>query len=184
MWTYNYNYSNELYHYGVPGMKWGVRRYQNYDGSYTKAGMKRFNESLKTYDKENNRYKTLKKSGADKSKITNARVAKVKAERRLKNDYKQLSKDKLADKGKIEYSKGKTIRNNKKVTKILSTAGGMALGMAKYTYDTKSASATTINILTGIGATAITAAAVKEARDYSTNKKLRAYYNHSRKKKR
>ena len=32
-----------LAHYGVLGMKWGVRRYQNRDGSYTKAGLKRMN---------------------------------------------------------------------------------------------------------------------------------------------
>lgn len=32
--------NNELMHYGVRGMKWGVRRYQKYDGSYTKAGVK------------------------------------------------------------------------------------------------------------------------------------------------
>ena len=34
-------YSNELCHYGIPGMKWGVRRYQNPDGSLTAAGKKR-----------------------------------------------------------------------------------------------------------------------------------------------
>lgn len=32
---------NELYHHGVKGMKWGVRRYQNADGSLTTAGKNR-----------------------------------------------------------------------------------------------------------------------------------------------
>lgn len=181
MYDYNVTYPNELYHYGVKGMKWGVRRYQKYDGSYTKTGVKKFNESLDEYNRQNDRYKSLKKSGADKSKVTNARVAKVKAERHLKNDYKQLSKDKLADKGKIAYSKGKTIRNNKRVTSILSTAGGMSIGLAKFMYDSQAGSATTINILSAVGATAIAAAAAKNAADYRTNKQLRAYYNHSRK---
>lgn len=33
--------NNELYHHGVKGQKWGVRRYQNKDGSLTNAGKKR-----------------------------------------------------------------------------------------------------------------------------------------------
>lgn len=35
-------YSNELYHWGIKGMKWGVRRYQNRDGTLTAEGKKRY----------------------------------------------------------------------------------------------------------------------------------------------
>lgn len=49
-----------LCHHGIKGMKWGVRRYQNKDGSYTAAGKKRrqsyedrVRQKMKDYDKAN-----------------------------------------------------------------------------------------------------------------------------------
>lgn len=35
-------FGTELYHYGIKGQKWGVRRYQNSDGSLTTVGKKRY----------------------------------------------------------------------------------------------------------------------------------------------
>lgn len=43
---------NELYHSGVKGMKWGVRRYQNKDGSLTPAGKKRYSDKEIRQDRD------------------------------------------------------------------------------------------------------------------------------------
>lgn len=44
----NTHESDELMHYGVLGMKWGVRRYLNKDGSLTSSGRKRVSNKYKT----------------------------------------------------------------------------------------------------------------------------------------
>lgn len=45
MWRYNE--TSELIHYGIKGMKWGIRRYQNTDGSLTSVGKKRISKEYK-----------------------------------------------------------------------------------------------------------------------------------------
>ena len=47
-------YSTELYHHGVKGQRWGIRRYQNPDGSLTPAGKQRYLNSDGSY---NSKYK-------------------------------------------------------------------------------------------------------------------------------
>lgn len=43
---------DELYHHGIPGQKWYVRRFQNEDGSYTEAGLKRYGKLQKKIAKQ------------------------------------------------------------------------------------------------------------------------------------
>lgn len=59
---------NELYHWGVKGMRWGVRRYQNKDGTLTPLGKQRLAESnIRT--EENLVAKTIPK-GAKMYRVT------------------------------------------------------------------------------------------------------------------
>lgn len=55
MWTYVG--TNELYHHGTKGQKWGIRRYQNEDGSLTEEGRERYLNGSKKLTKEERKYK-------------------------------------------------------------------------------------------------------------------------------
>lgn len=80
-------YNNELYHYGVLGMKWGVRRYQNKDGSLTPSGKNRYARDAREreyskYDESTGKYfKTSKKNGRSDLEIDASRYVKEDLER-------------------------------------------------------------------------------------------------------
>lgn len=90
---------NELYHWGIKGMKWGVRRYQNKDGSLTNAGRKRYSDGsgdgTKTEKKGLlSKFRIRKKKGeskTDNDKPAETETPEAKRERLLKStDPKEL----------------------------------------------------------------------------------------------
>ncbi len=94
--------TNELYHHGIRGMKWGIRRYQNKDGSLTSAGKNRYDRKVESGSLHNiiglafedQGMKKLADRHYKKGDYKEAKwSAKANRDRRLKEVYDSYMKD-------------------------------------------------------------------------------------------
>ena len=91
-------YSDELCHYGIRGMRWGIRRYQNADGSLTTAGRNRYStgkhHSIFTRKKTTSKVKTRLSEEKPKQKsvseMSDAELNAFLNRKRLEQQYYQL----------------------------------------------------------------------------------------------
>lgn len=86
--------TNILMHHGIKGQKWGIRRFQNPDGSLTSAGKNRYGvgDKLRIY-KEANKYGY---SQATKNRVRDDKILKQK-QRQIEEDYKKFVSGKMSD---------------------------------------------------------------------------------------
>ena len=112
MWEYKYPItSNELYHYGRKGQKWGHRLYQHKDGSLTALGKLRYGKKgpeKESSSGESNDSKSIKTSKLTKKKLKDMSDEEIQARIKRLNLEKELAKT-MKDVNSQTTSKGKAI---------------------------------------------------------------------------
>ena len=105
---------DELYHHGVKGMKWGVRRYQNKDGSLTAKGKKRYSDSSNSGADSDKQKEKRKLSRKQKAVIIGASVVAAYATYKF-IDSGQATR--LIEKGKAALGKDVSFKQNSELSR-------------------------------------------------------------------
>lgn len=104
--------NQELLHWGIKGMKWGQRRFQNRDGTLTAAGKKRYNKEMARLREEE---KVLKNKEATKAKLDKLEAKRADLDARKKalenKPDKPEKKHRLKKKSKDSNSKKKSVKD-------------------------------------------------------------------------
>ncbi len=113
--------NTELIHHGIKGQKWGVRRYQNKDGTRTAAGKKR--EKALNADSQ---VKAQRKAEVKSRRTMIDDEARAMSDKELQQKIKRLQLEKqYKDLREADTSPGR-----KYVSDVLSSAGKKALTVA------------------------------------------------------
>lgn len=132
------NTGPELMHHGIKGQRWGVRRFQYEDGSYTQAGLERYKKAESSYKDRKRELKNAKheyKFGrASERDIYVAKNNLRKSKEDLKLANRKLKDDVKRDQGREMYRRGKTIERNERQEMAARGAVSMALVGSSYAF--------------------------------------------------
>lgn len=124
MWQYDY-----LCHHGIKGQRWGIRRFQNEDGTLTAAGLRRkakLEKKLKKFEPNN---PTPKEKPKSVSEYSNEELKEMTERLRLENEYKKQIKDAK----QYVTENAQTISKGKKIVDGMKAAGDFTKSAASFT---------------------------------------------------